>query len=197
MRTWTAVLLLLAAAPAAAQEGKGGNAGDGPGAVVVVNRLERDVSVWINGERKGSVEPGDEVQFDGVPAGRVDVQAGVMGSGGPVASEERALAPGETFTWTLYPLLSFDEEKGTGTVVVKNGLEQPVDVFLGENPAGTLAPGASRAYARVVAGEVRAVARNPEGEMLGERKLEIAPGGLARWEIGSQPEKKAQPGRGA
>ena len=103
-----------------------------------------------------------------------------------MASEQRQLDAGETFTWTLYPVPVAGEEKGTGTIVLQNALEREVEVYLGETTVGSLAPGATRAMARIVAGEVTAVAREGE-EVLAERRLAVEPGQVTRWEIGGAP----------
>ncbi|MBA2565241.1 MAG: hypothetical protein H0V09_07430 [Gemmatimonadetes bacterium] len=172
------------ASSAGAQEGKGSDTPRGPGYVVVVNGLERGVTVWINGELKGHLGPGAEARFDRIPAGPVRLQAGGVGAGGPVASEERTLAPSETFTWRLYPVLAWEEEKGTGTLVVRNASADEVSVYFGDHEAGQLAPGASRAYPRLVVGEVDVSARNARGEIVDEREIAVGRGSVARWEIG-------------
>jgi hypothetical protein len=194
------LLLLVLAVPVRAQTPKG-SAGESrtPATVVVENRLDRGVAVWINGEMKGRVEPAGQARFPGVPAGMMSIQAGVTGSAGPVAGEERALEPGETFTWTLYPVLYWQEEKGTGTLVLENVLGREVDVFLNGDPAGRLGAGATRAYPRVVVGQVEVSARNAEGQVLEERTLAVTAGRISRWEIGSKAETKSSagaPGRG-
>jgi hypothetical protein len=183
---YIALLLVAALAlPAAGQEAKGsGRDSRNPATVVVANRLNQGVSVWIDGEMKGRVEPSKEARFDRVAPGKVSLQAAALGSAGPVAGEERDLAPGETFTWTLYPVLSWGEEKGTGTVVLENGLDHDVEVTLGGSPAGSLAPGATRAYPRVVAGNVDVSARDAAGGAAEQRTLTVLPGNIARWEIG-------------
>jgi hypothetical protein len=187
-------LTALTAAPLLSQDAaRGSEGGEGPGSVVVVNTLERVVSVWINGDLEGHVEPGDEVRFPNVPSGRLRLQAGGVGSGGPVAMEQRTLAPGETFTWTLYPVVAMGEEKGAGTVVLLNALAEVVDVQLGGRPAGSLAPGARRAYPRVVVGEVKCEARSVAGETLAEHTLEVRSGRIARWTIGGRAPEGASP----
>jgi hypothetical protein len=187
LKSFAVALLFLAAAsgPAAAQTPRGGDGGGrAPASVMVVNELEQGVTVWINGELKGRVEPSGRARFDGVPSGPVSLKAGAEGSAGPVAGEERTLEPGETFTWTVYPVLSWGEEKGTGTLVLENGLDGEVEVLLNGEPAGVLTPGATRAYPRVVAGEVEVVARVPGGETVQERAVPVVAGNIARWEIG-------------
>jgi hypothetical protein len=186
------VLLAALAGPAAAQTGKGSGADARfPATVVVLNQLEGPVTIWINGEMKGRVEPAGRMEFHRIPAGQISLQAGAAGSAGPVASEERAIASGETFTWTLFPVLSWGEEKGTGTLVLTNALERDVDVALNGNPAGRLGPGATRAYPRVVAGEVVVSARGADGDVLEEHRLSVTMGGIARWKIGSREDASA------
>ncbi len=186
------LFMAAAAAPAVAQTPKGSD-GDSkaPATVVVVNRLERAVTVWIDGEMKGYVPPAGQAGFYGIRAGRVSLQAGATGSAGPVAGEDRSLAPGETFTWTLYPVLSWEEKKGTGTLVLTNTLAREVEVSFGGSPAGRLGPGAMRAYPRVVAGEVTVSVHDADGNVVAERNLSVVPGNIARWEIGSDGDGSA------
>ena len=193
MRLNVAVFLVVAlASPALAQSAKGsGGESKAPATVVVQNRLERAVTIWIGGEMKGRVEPSGEARFSGIPAGEINLQAGAAGSAGPVAGEARTLGPGETFTWTLYPVLSWEEKKGTGTLVVTNKLDHEVEVSFGGSPAGRLGPGATRAYPRVVAGDVTVSAADSEGNLVGTRDLSVAPGAIARWEIGADAEASA------
>jgi hypothetical protein len=188
------VLLFVAAlsSPAAAQSAKGsGGESKAPATVVVVNRLERAVTIWIGDEMKGRVESSGEARFSGIPAGQVSLKAGAVGSAGPVAGEERSLGSGETFTWTLYPVLTWGEEKQTGTLVVRNMLDREVEVSFGGSPAGRLGPGATRAYPRVVAGDVVVSAQDDDGNVVGERDLSIVPGSIARWDIGGKEDGAA------
>ena len=173
-----------------AQDAKGGAAGKGHGTVLVDNRLERDVTLWVNGLSEGRCAAAETCELRRIPAGALQLKAST-GSQGPVASASLALDEGETFTWTLYPLLEWGEEKGTGTIVLVNRLDQPVTVLFGENPAGTLPPGATRAYPRVVAGKVDVRVRDGEGGDVADRTLEVQPGTLRRWEIGA-PERRAE-----
>ena len=191
MKRLTVAILLAAAlaSPLAAQSAKGsGGESKVPASVVVVNRLERAVTIWIGGEMKGRVEAGGSATFPGISPGEVSLQAGAAGSAGPVAGEECSLDPGETFTWTLYPVLTWEESKGTGTLVVTNKLDRSVDVSFGEHPAGRLEPGATRAYPRVVAGDMTVSAADTEGNVVGTRDLSVAPGTIARWDIGGDAE---------
>lgn len=188
----TVLLLMALAGPAAAQTAKGSGAhARVPATVVVVNQLQRGVTVWINGEMKGRVQSAGRAEFHRIPAGQISLQAGAAGSAGPVASEERAIASGETFTWTLFPVLAWEEEKGTGTLVLTNALERDVDISLNGDPAGRLGPGATRAYPRVVVGDVLVSARGADGSVLEERQLSVVMGGIARWEIESREDASA------
>jgi hypothetical protein len=191
-----AIVLLVALGSAAAAQSAKGSGGEpkAPATVVVVNRLERAVTIWIGGEMKGRVEPAGEARFSGIPAGPVSLQAGAAGSAGPVAGEERSLGSGETFTWTLYPVLSWEEKKGTGTLVVTNKLDHEVEVSFGGSPAGRLGPGATRAYPRVVAGDVKVSAADSDGNVVGTRDLSVMAGAIARWEIGTDAEAAAPRG---
>jgi hypothetical protein len=179
-------LLIAAIAPALGQEARGSEAGEGPGKVVVLNSLERAVTIWINGQLKGKVAAGDDATFGRVPSGRLRLQAGGVGAGGPVAFEERVLAPGETFKWTLYPVLSMGEEKGTGTLVLVNSLSESVEIRVADRPAGSLAPRGSRAYPRIVSGQVQVEARNANGETLAQQTLDVKTGKISRWVIGGK-----------
>lgn len=194
MPIFALALLVILQVTASAQIAKGGEGGEGPASVVVVNQLDRGVTVWINGELKGEVEPFGEERFVNIPSGNVSLEAGAMGSAGPVAAEERSLSPGQTFTWTLYPLLSWEEERGVGTMVVSNALDREIELSIGGREAGSLAPGASRAFPRIVAGEVEVSARQSDGRVLEARSLIVTPGKIARWEVGRREPEQARPG---
>jgi hypothetical protein len=189
-----AALALVPCVAADAQDGKGG-APRAAGQVVVQNRLEREVSLWVNGRTEGRCAAGEVCRLPGVPAGALRLKAATDAQG-PVASESLVLDAGETFTWTLYPLLEWGEEKGTGTVVLVNRLRDPVTVLIGGNPAGTLRPEGTRAYPRVVAGEVEIRVQDPEGREVAARTVELRAGTLERWEIGA-PARAAPAGRRA
>ena len=188
-----AAVLAFAWAPARAQDGKGGARPAASGVVVVDNRLQRDVTLWVNGRPEGRCASGERCEIRRVPAGPLQLKAAAAEAQGPVASESRTLEPGGTFTWTLYPLLEWGEEKGTGAVVLVNRLDRPVAVFFGERPAGTLDPGATRAYPRVVAGEVEIRVQEADGRDVTSRTLSLRAGTFERWEIGA-PERRARGG---
>jgi hypothetical protein len=188
-----AAVLVVAWAPARAQDGKGGARPGAAGSVVVDNRLQRDVSLWVNGRHEGRCGSGETCEIPRVPAGPLQLKATAAEAQGPVASESRTLEPGGTFTWTLYPLLEWGEEKGTGTVVLVNRLDRPVAVSFGERPAGTLEPGATRAYPRVVAGDVEIRVRDADDREVTSRTLSLRAGTFERWEIGA-PERTSRGG---
>lgn len=156
---------------------------DSLGAVVVVNQLDREFLIWINGEPRGLVPAEGRATFDHVDPGTLSLLASGVGSEGIVAGEKRALAPGQSFEWTLYPQIRLGEEKGTAMLVLTNGLDQEVDVSLGGNEAGRLGPGARRTYPAIVAGDVTAKVMDLEGRVLKRFALTIMPGETMRWTI--------------
>jgi len=68
-------------------------------------------------------------------------------TGNVLATEHTALSEGETFTWTLYLVPLPGEEMGSGTVVLRNGLDRVIEVSLSGQTSAVLAarspPGAS------------------------------------------------------
>lgn len=170
-------VLLMAAAPALAQDATSS------ASVIVVNQLERDFLVWINGEPRGLVEGGARRAFDGVEPGPLSLLASGVGTEGIVASEKRGLAAGQAFEWTLYPDVRLGEEKGTATLVLRNALDREVAIELGGNPAGTLAPGGSRTVMGLVAGDVTTVVSDLEGRELQRFPLSIIAGEIMSWTI--------------
>lgn len=156
-----------------------------PERVQVVNQLDRDVLVWVNGDPRVFVGPNATGSTTDVPEGPVLLQATCPKTGELLATERTSMAPGETFTWTLYPVGVVGEEQGTGVVVVENGLDRSVEVRLGGNLYGWIAPGAVRVEPRIVAGTVTATATDDAGTVLAERTLTVAPGEIVRWRIGT------------
>jgi len=154
-----------------------------PATVEVVNDVERDMLIWVNGDPRIVVGGFERATIPDIPPGPVSLLASGQGIEGVVASERRVLASGETFTWMLYPVVVFGEEKGTGIVVITNDLDETVDVVLGGNVIARLAPGASRTTRRVVAGETMLAARNLEGDRLLEREVVVIPGEIVRWSL--------------
>lgn len=154
-----------------------------PAQVTVVNQLDRPFLIWVNGEPRGLVEAGGQVDFADVEPGPLSLLASGVGTEGIVASEKRALAAGQTFQWTLYPRIELGEEKGTATLVLRNALDQEVDVELGGNPVGRLAPGGSRTVMRVVAGDVTTVVSDVQGAVLQRFALTIIPDEIMVWTI--------------
>jgi hypothetical protein len=153
-----------------------------PATIVVENQLDRSLLVWIDGDLEGVVPANGVARFEGRDTGRVSLLAG--DSRGIVASEKTTLSGGETFTWTLFPVAVFGEERGTGVVVVENDLDHAVEVRLGGNLFGRLAPGAVRVEPRIVAGNLVAVASSDTRGVVAEKTLTIVPGEIVRWRIG-------------
>lgn len=153
-----------------------------PATIVVENQLDRSLLVWIDGDLEGVVPANGQARFEGLDTGRVSLLAG--DARGIVASESTALSGGEVFSWTLFPVAVLGEEQGTGVVVIENDLDHVVEVRLGGNLFGRLAPGAIRVEPRIVAGNVIAIASSDTRGVVAERTLTIVPGEIIRWRIG-------------
>lgn len=150
--------------------------------IVVFNGTDRDVLVWLDGVPREVAVPGGEARFAG-PEGAVTLMATDPSTGAVLATQHTGLAPGEAFTWTLYPVPVVGEERGVGTVVLSNHLAVTVDVSLGGNEVATLPPYSTRVLPRVVTGEVVARATAPSGETVAEETVSIAAGAITRWTI--------------
>lgn len=155
-----------------------------PERIEVVNQLDRDVLVWVNGDPRVYVGPNATGSTGDLPEGPVTLLATCPATGELLATERTALAEGETFSWTLYPVSVAGEEQGTGIVVLMNGLDRTIHVDLGGNHVATLAPGASRVLPRVVTGTVTATARDLPGTELARTTLTIPDGEITRWVVG-------------
>ena len=156
-----------------------------PERIEIVNELDRPVLVWIDGDPRLVVDANSTSSTTDVPEGIVLLQATTTTSGTLLATERTSISPGETFTWTLYPVAIVGEERGTGVVVIENDLDHVVEVRLGDNLFGFLAPGAVRVEPRIVAGNVIAVASSDTRGVVAERTLTIEPGEIVRWRIGT------------
>jgi hypothetical protein len=155
-----------------------------PERIEVVNELDRDVLVWVNGDPRVYVTAGSTGSTADLPEGPVTLLATCPLTDELLATQRTALADGELFTWTLYPVPVAGEEQGTGIVVLLNGLDTVVEVDLGGALVATLAPGASRVLPRVVAGSANATARDPAGAVVAETTITIPDGDITRWVIG-------------
>lgn len=155
-----------------------------PENVLVVNDTDRDVRVWVGGVPREVVSADTEVRLADVPEGAVTLMATDAATGEILATQHTSLAPGEAFTWTLYPIALVGEEKGAGTVVLDNRLDVAVEVTLAGNEVAVLTPGATRVLPRIVAGDAVARATEPGGSVVAEETLTILDGGIVRWEIG-------------
>ena len=127
---YRAIVLGLALQAAAMALASGGLRGQ-TATVEVENELDRDLLIWIDGEPRGVVPANDRVAFDGLPDGPVTLLASGLRREGIEASERRVLAPGESFTWVLYPIPVLGEEQGTGILVVTNELDVPAEITAG------------------------------------------------------------------
>jgi len=155
-----------------------------PATAVIVNDLDRDVLIWIEGEPRMWATAFDRVVIDSVPPGSITLLASGQGLEGVVASEQRVVAPGERFRWALHPVAAFDESRGTSLLVIRNGLDETVDVILEGKVFGRLAPGSSRTIRRVGSGEATLAARDIEGHRVYEREIVLVPDEITRWTIG-------------
>lgn len=152
--------------------------------VEVENQLDRGMLVWINGEPRGVASANGRVSFDGIPDGPVTLLASGLQAEGIEASERRLLAPGESFTWILYPIPVLGEEKGTGILVVTNELDVPVQVMAGGGVLGWVSPSGTRSFPNLVAGSFPVEARDVEQDLLEKTDIAIDDGEIARWVIG-------------
>lgn len=156
--------------------------------VEVENLLERDVQVWIDGDARGIVAAKARERFAGVEPGRTTLMATAVGGAGVVASERRVLAPAQDFTWRIYPVVTYGEDREYGMLIVRNERDGPVTLLVGSVEAGTIAAGGIRGFPRLAVGNVPAVALDQDGREIEVEELSIEPDETTRWTIGGPDE---------
>ncbi len=155
----------------------------------VVNPLDVDVDVLVDGRRVGRVSRGQTSRFDALPAGRrVLVARAVVG---PLAIQQpQVLEPGQTFVWRLPqpeaevgPAGGPTAPPGMALLVFTNQGSSEIELVVDEQVHGRVAPGQAT-QVPLTPGAHRVYARIPGTQIRTEQSLTVTSGQVARWEYG-------------